>query len=151
MLMGTRVHFVRLVGVPQALAVLLLVCMRIDAAGQSSSGLGIDRNGQTVQLSWPATVGEWLLETSNDFSVPAGWTFSLKKPDLLGGNLLLDLPLDKPQQYFRLCTLSILFVDSSNPQNGDGSFENPFKTVSLAAARARIDLLRQAGSRSSMC
>ncbi len=59
------------------------------------------------------------------------------EPELLEGRLTLRLPIDLPQRFFRLCTLSILFVDASNPRSGDGSFENPFKTITLAAARAR--------------
>ena len=129
--------FARTVGLPPILAFLLLVCLRTDGAGQSPSVLNIDQNGQNVRLSWPATVGEWLLESSADFSDTAGWIFSLEKPTLLGGNLLLDVPIESQQQFFRLCTLSTLFVDSSNTRDGDGSFENPFKTMTLAAARAR--------------
>ena len=124
----------RFVGV---LALVLLVIRPFEVASQTPPHLNIRLDGASVQLDWPATVGAWLLESTEDLSVPDGWTSRWYETTLSDGRLTLTLSIESPRRFFRLCTLSILFVNASNPRSGDGSFENPFKTVSSAATDAR--------------
>ncbi|MDA7644184.1 MAG: hypothetical protein P1U82_03210 [Verrucomicrobiales bacterium] len=106
-------------GFLRVLALLLVVYSPFETACQTPSALRIALDQPNIRLNWPATVGAWTLQSTEDPTDPGGWIFQTHELQLVNGSLFLSLPIETPQRLFRLCTLSILFVDAAHAQSGN--------------------------------
>ena len=64
--------------------------------------LAIRREFELISISWPTAFAEWFrLERSSDVSA-SQWQPVAQTPSINGSELQVTLPLDEPQQFFRL-------------------------------------------------
>ena len=98
---------------------------------------GVDAEPR-VEVSWSTAPRTALLEHSPDFGNEAAWEPVQIVPSLQGGRFRVEIPTDSASDFYRLGMATVIFVDSANEAAGSGTFFDPFQSLALGLAEARI-------------
>ncbi|HTS18984.1 MAG TPA: hypothetical protein VMP11_15530 [Verrucomicrobiae bacterium] len=66
-----------------------------------TAAVNIARQGGAVALSWPASLGNWQLQSADSLSAP-NWTAVTNSPAITNGQSTVVWPMTTPQKFFRL-------------------------------------------------
>ncbi len=107
------------------------------AQGRIDFGITRMADEESLRVSWSTAPRTALLERSQ-LTSDGIWEVVQIVPVSHNDRFVVEIPLDAPQDFFRLGEGEIIFVDSDHETEGSGRFFDPFQSLMLGLEEARI-------------